>query len=178
MPLDMEGEFLKLARKILGNPQELYRMMTLNQENMRISLMGVDGMLILPSSTFTSLLRGADLKKAGRSLGEELFSGFMEEYSFEVERLAPRDIFEVALMLGRSAGYGDLSVSWGKLRRSRFRIEARRTLEEEMGLESRELTVGLVEGLASSVGGEAEDTSASVNGDVTVIEGEFRVRKR
>ncbi|HDD60157.1 hypothetical protein B6U83_01325 [Thermoplasmatales archaeon ex4484_36] len=178
MPLDMEGEFLKLARRILGNPQELYRMMTLNPDNMRISLMGVDGMLILPSSTFTHLLKGTDFRKAGRRLGEELFSRFTEEYSFEVERLAPKDLFEVALKLARTAGYGDISLRWGKIKRGRFRIETRKTVEEEMGVENRDFTLGLIEGFASSAGGDIRDLTSSVEGEVTVIEGEFKAKKR
>ncbi|MCD6382920.1 MAG: hypothetical protein J7L88_00465 [Thermoplasmata archaeon] len=173
MALDMESEFLKLAKNILSNPQQLYKMMALHEKDMRVSVMGVEGFLIFPSRFFEEVLSSMkNRREIGRRLGKNFFEGFMEEYSFELENLPKRDVLDVAISLSRTSGYGDFRVKWGKLKREFFKIEVREGLGDE------EFIAGFVEGLMMAVlkADKVEEVSIRREGGVTLLEG--RVRRK
>ncbi|MEA3558469.1 MAG: hypothetical protein U9R75_04370 [Candidatus Thermoplasmatota archaeon] len=149
MALDMEGEFYKLARNVLGKPKNLYKMASIGPRSGRVNVMGADGFIVVGSSILRSFTKGPEKKayRTGKKCGREMFGSLIKEFDEEIEDLPASKLMELAVMLSSTLGWGDFEV---KEKKGSMTVKAMRTIElKYKNSKHHELTSGLLAGLAS-----------------------------
>ena len=152
MALDMEGEFYKLARGILGKPKNLYKMASIGPKSGRVNVMGADGFVVVGSSILRSFTKGPEKKayRTGKKCGREMFGSLIKEFDEEIKDLPASKLMELAVMLSSALGWGDLEVKELKEKKGTMTVKAERTIElKYKNAKHHGLTSGLLAGLAS-----------------------------
>lgn len=162
MVLDMEGEFYKIAKRILEKPNSFYKMLSLSPATGRMTLLGAEGGVIVGPSLVKNFIQGPGDRafELGQSVSRDLFGSLIEEFDEEIKRLGPKKLTKLGIQLCRSTGWGDFDLrKVGKIRK-RIVIDARKTVE--LGTEKpphHMFTLGLMTGIVSlSMGQEMEGT--------------------
>lgn len=131
MVLDMEGEFYKIAMRILSKPQKLYKMVAISPHTSRVTIMGADNYMIVGSSLLKTLTKGKEEKayKEGFKCGKEMFGNLIKEFDEEVESLPTKKLFDLGIPFMTNIGWGKLEMK--KLNKSNgtVLIEAKETIE-------------------------------------------------
>lgn len=177
MALDMESEFYKLARNILGKPKNLYKMASIGPKSGRLNVMGADGFVVVGSSLIRSFTKGPESKayKMGRKAGKEIFGSLIKEFDEEIENLPASKLLELGLLLSSTLGYGDLKVKEMKEKKGRIAISASRTIElKYKNAKHHSFTCGLLTGVTTrSMRKEMDGEVVSINKET--VEFRFKV---
>jgi len=131
MVLDMEGEFYKLAKKILDKPNTFYKVLSLGPESGRLTMMGADGGMIVGPTLVEYFVKGPGDRafKYGSSVSKDIYGVLIEEFDEEVKKLGPKKLMELGLQLIKSTGWGFFEVKKMSKLRGKIVLEGRRTVE-------------------------------------------------
>jgi len=152
MALDMESEFYKLAKDILGKPQNLYKLASIGPKSGRLSLMGADGYVVVGRTVMNHIMRMPPEKAflLGRSTGEDTYGSLVKEFDEEVQNLGPRKLLELGALLAVDLGYGNFTVMSVDAKAATAMIKGARTMEMKYRkAEHHMLTCGLLAGISS-----------------------------
>ncbi len=152
MVLDMEGEFYKLAKRILSSPKNLFKMAALSPKTGRVTLMGADNFVVVTSSILRSLTRSPEKKayQTGKRCGKEMLGTLVKEFDEEVANLVPKKMFDLGLPLCSSTGWGKFELVSLNVKRSSVSIKAEDTIELNYSKAAHNmLTCGLLAGIST-----------------------------
>jgi hypothetical protein len=152
MVLDMEGEFYKLARRILSSPKNLFKMASLSPKTGRVTLMGADNYVVVGSSILRGFTKSNEKRAylAGKRCGKEMLGALIKEFDEEVARLEPKKMFELGLPLCTSTGWGKFDLVSFDGKRGNASIKGTDTLELKYSRASHHmLTLGLLASICS-----------------------------
>jgi hypothetical protein len=153
MVLDMEGEFYKLAKRILSSPKKLFRMAALSPQTGRVTLMGADNYVVAGSSMMRSFTKTNDRKAylVGKRTGKEMLGSLIKEFDEEVSELPPRKLFDIALPFCRSTGWGEFDLISLNEKEGTVVIKGKETIELKYSRAVHHmLTCGLITGMATT----------------------------
>jgi hypothetical protein len=157
MALDMEGEFYKLAKKILSKPKNLYKVAAISPHTGRVTLMGADNYMVVGSSILKDLAKSKEEKayRSGKKCGKEMFRSLIEEFDEEVANLEPKKLFELGLSLATNTGWGRMEMSKFNASKGNVIIKATDTIELKYKRSKHHmLTCGFLSGISTMAMGK------------------------
>lgn len=152
MVLDMEGEFFKLAKKILSKPKNLYKVFAISPHTGRVTVMGADNFMVVGSSVLRQFSRGKEDRayRTGYRCGREMFGSLVKEFDEEVKTQGPKKLMELGLPLVTNTGWGDLELVSINVPRGEVNVKGERTIELGYSRAAHHmLTCGLLSGIVS-----------------------------
>lgn len=152
MVLDMEGEFYKIAMRILTKPQKLFKMVAISPHTNRVTVMGADNYMVVGVSVLKAITKGKEDKayRTGFRCGKEMFGNLIKEFDEEVESLPSKKLFDLGIPLMTNTGWGDLEIKDRNVSKGKVTIEARETIELNYKRSKHHmLTCGLLAGICS-----------------------------
>ena len=174
MVLDMEGEFFKIAQRILTKPQKLFKMMAISPHTSRVTVMGADNYMVVSNSLLKSITKGKEEKayKTGYKCGREMFGNLMKEFDEEIETLPTKKLFDLGIPFMTNTGWGKLEVKKLDKSSGKVLIEAKETVElNYKNSKHHMLTCGLLAAICSlSLRKEVEGTVKEVSKDTVLFD--------
>lgn len=152
MVMDMEGEFYKLAKDILGKPKNLYKMTSISPHTARVTMMGADEFIVVGSILLKDLSKGKEsiAYSKGFKCGKQMFKSLIKEFDEEVERLEPKKLYDLGLALSTNTGWGELELVHIKEKKSTATIGASNTIELKYKKSKHHMvTCGFLAGISS-----------------------------
>ena len=131
MVLDIEGEFYKLAKRILSSPKNLFKMASLSPKTGRVTLMGADNYVVVGSSLLRSYTKSNEKRAylAGKRCGKEMLGTLIKEFDEEVAELESKKLFELGLPLCTSTGWGKFDLKSFNAKGGTASIKGKDTIE-------------------------------------------------
>jgi hypothetical protein len=168
MVLDMEGEFYKLAKRILSSPRNLFKMVSMSPKTSRLTLMGADNYVIVGSSLLRSFTKTNEKRAyiAGKKCGKEMLGTLIKEFDEEVAELEPKKMFNLGLPLCSSTGWGKFELMKLDVKNMTVSIRGKETIELDYPKAVHHmLTCGLLASICSiclrtQVSGTAQQSSS------------------
>jgi len=174
MVLDMEGEFYKIAMRILTKPQKLYKMVAISPHTSRVTVMGADNYMVVGSSILRSLTKGKEDKayKAGYKCGKEMFGNLIKEFDEEVESLPTKKLLALGIPFMTNIGWGKLELKKLDKSNGKVLIEGKETIELNYKHSKHHmLTCGLMAAISSlSLRKEVQGSVKEVTKDTVLFE--------
>ncbi len=152
MVLDMEGEFYKLAKRILSSPKNLYKMASLSPKTGRVTLMGADNYVVVGSSILRNFTKSNENRAylAGKRCGKEMLGNLIKEFDEEVAGLEPKKMFDLGIPLCNSTGWGKFDLVSMDKKKGNASIKGTDTIELKYSRASHHmLTCGLLTSICS-----------------------------
>ena len=172
MALDMESEFYKIAKTILGNPKNFHKMFAVSPKG-RIAMMGADGGVLVSEGMLGVLIRSNPDKayRYAKRAAKDTFGELVKEFDEEVESLPPQKKFELAIGLARATGWGEIAMVSFNSKRYEASFKVTNAIEagqkESVGFP---LTSGYVAGLGTvSFGSDMDCTAEEVGGGAALL---------
>lgn len=171
MVLDMESEFYKIAKNILGTPKNFHKLLAVSPKG-RLAMMGAEGGVLVSDGMLGMLVRANPDKayRYSKRCAKDLFGALVKEFDEEVENLPPEKKFALAIGLARATGWGEIEiVSFnGKRSEGTFRVgkTLESTMKEDLGFM---LTSGYVAGLGTVAFGADMDCTAEKAGNAVLL---------
>ena len=152
MALDMQSEFYKIAKNIIGTPKNFHKLFAITPDTGRVSMMGADGGVFVSSGMLSSIVRAKPEKayRYGKRAARDLFDALVEEFDEELKPMAPQKKMELAYGLARATGWGDVTETDFNSKRKEASLSVGRPLEagfKEKG--DYMLTAGYIAGMAT-----------------------------
>lgn len=152
MALDMEGEFYKLAKDILGKYRNLYKMTAISPQTGRVTIMGADNFMVVSSSILKDLTKGKEEKayKTGKKCAKAMFNSLMKEFDEEVKYLESKKMFDLGLALSTNTGWGELELVKFNRSKNIVRIRVKDSIElKYKKAKHHSLTCGFLAGIST-----------------------------
>jgi len=152
MVLDMEGEFYKLAKDILGKPKNLYKMTSISPHTGRVTMMGADEYIVVGSILLRDLSKGKEsiAYSKGKKCGKQMFKSLINEFDEEVERLEPKKLFDLGMALSTNTGWGEMELVDISAKKNTATISAKDSIELKYKKSKHHMvTCGFLAGISS-----------------------------
>jgi hypothetical protein len=171
MVLDMESEFYKIAKNILGTPKNFHKLLAVSPRG-RLAMMGADGGVMVSDGMLGMLIRSNPDKayRYAKKSAKDIFGALVKEFDEEVENLPPEKKFELAVGLARATGWGEIEVVSFNGKRFEGSFKVTKALESSMKEDHGSmLTSGYVAGLGTVAFGADMDCTSEREGGAVLL---------
>lgn len=128
---DIHHHFYKIAKDLMTDPQDFYSVMNLDPNNSRISLFAVSIGVILPYDVIMEIEDKMGARVAshlGVTFGKSLVRHVMNEYGFELSKVAKKKLFLLFLDMLYIFGFGCLKAKKLDLKAGKLCILGKRVI--------------------------------------------------